>query len=250
VIPLVYVGISILIIFTAYTYTSLSKLYRHYTYRSNTAKLLATTDDESIDSDDEVITDEDISEGENSESTLIDSLPQHTKIAIIEDKPHHAKIWVAAECLLLAGQAGLSIFSIIKGEGWRSIAIAGHFQWVYLFGIALLRCLGTQRTRRLWTHSMLIYLFLWPIAFILLRSAIIRGGEMELRVQIANMCLVTGLCALVLTSRAGNKPVKLVSTNGLEPTRVSVFITGTVLNIVFVLGTDGKFVVSRYVCLG
>ena len=40
----------------------------------------------------------------------------------------------------------LSIFSIIKGEGWRSIAIAGHLQWVYLLIIALLRLLGTQRT--------------------------------------------------------------------------------------------------------
>jgi hypothetical protein len=67
---------------------------------------------------------------------------------------------------------------------------------------------------------MLIYLFSWPIAFVSLRSAILKSDKIELGIQIANMCLVTGLCGVVLTSRAGIKPVKLVSTNGLEPTRV------------------------------
>jgi len=221
VIPLTYIGVSLIVLLLTYTYTSLRSSYRNYkARRGQTSKLLATTDDESIDSDDQVLIDEQESDGDNSESTLIDSLPQYTTISIIEDKPAYERVWVATEILLLIGEVGLSIFSIIKGEGWRSIGVAGNVQWVYLLLIAMLRFLGTRRTRTLWSHSMLIYLFSWPIAFVLLRSAILKDGEVELGIQIANICLVTGLCAVVLTSRAGNKPVKLVSTNGLEPTRV------------------------------
>lgn len=221
VIPLTYIGVSLIVLILTYTYTSLRASYRNYkVQRGHAAKLLATTDDESIDSDGQVLIDEQESDGDNSESTLIDSLPQHTKVSITEDKPAYERIWVAIEILLLMGEVGLSIFSIIKGEGWRSIGVAGNVQWVYLLLIAMLRFLGTQRTRTLWTHSMLVYLFSWPIAFVLLRAAILKGGEVELGIQIANICLVTGLCAVVLTSRAGNKPVKLVSTNGLQPTRV------------------------------
>jgi hypothetical protein len=218
VIPLTYVGISIFVLLLIYTYTSLRSIYRNYKLRSTTAKLFATTDDE-FDSDEDVFIHED-SEENNSESTLIGSLPHGTKVSIIEDKPIYERLWVFAELFLLSGEVGLSIFSLINGEGWRSIAVAGHVQWVYLFIIAMLRLLGTQRTRRLWNHSMLIYLFSWPIAFILLRSSVLGHRKVDLRVQILNICLVTGLCGLVLTSRAGNKAVKLVSTNGFEPTRV------------------------------
>ena len=220
VIPLVYVGISILGLLLTYTYTSLRSIYRNYKLQSNTAKLLATTDDESFDSDEEVFLDENNSEGENGELTLIDSLPQGIKVSVIEDIPAYERVRIAAEIALLAGQLALSIFTIVKGEGWRVVAIAGHLQWVYLLIIALLRLLGTQRTRKLWSHSTLIYLFSWPIAFLLLRSAVLSHRKLDLGVQITNICLVTGLCALVLTSRVGNKAVKLVSTNGLEPTRV------------------------------
>src|SRR5947207_674227 len=61
---------------------------------------------------------------------------------------------------------------------------------------------------------------------------------------IANMCLVTGLCGLVLSSRAGNKPVKLVSTNGLEPSKVDH------LMIILIIGTNGKSVLSGDIQLG
>jgi hypothetical protein len=220
VIPLAFIGISILTLLLARTYNSLRSIYRNYKLRSNSVKLFARADDESLDSDEEVLLDEEDSEGDTSESTLIDSLPQDTKVSIIEDKPAYERVWVAAEVILLLGQVALSIFSIVKGEGWRSIAVAGHVQWVYLLIIALLRFLGTQRTKRLWSHSMLIYLFSWPIAFLLLRSAILGHRNLDLGVQIANIVLVTGLCGVVLTSRVGNKAVKLVSTNGLEPTRV------------------------------
>ena len=221
VIPLTYIGISLIALLLTYTYTSLRCYYRNYTVRrGNTAKLLATTDDESVSSDEQVFVDEEDSDGDNSESTLIESLPQNTNVSIIEDKPAYYRVWVGTEILLLSAEVGLSIFSIIKGEGWRSIGVAGNVEWVYLLLIAMLRFLGTKRTRTLWTHSMLIYLFSWPIAFVSLRSAILKGGKVDLGIQIANMCLVTGLCGVVLTSRAGIKPVKLVSTNGLEPTRV------------------------------
>jgi hypothetical protein len=220
VIPLVYVGISILILLLTYTYTSLRSIYRDYKAQSNTAKFPATADDESFDSDEEGLLDESDSEGENSESTLIDSLPKDTKVSVTEDISPYERVWVVAEVALLTGQVALSIFSIIKREEWRSIVIAGNLQWLYLLIIALLRLWGMQRTRMLWNHSTLIYLCSWPIAFLMLRSAVLIRRKLDLGVQITNICLVTGLCALVLTTRVGNKAVKLVSTNSLEPTRV------------------------------
>jgi hypothetical protein len=182
-------------------------------------KLVPATDVESYDFEDDVLIDED-SDEENNESNLVDSLPQDSKISVVENRPAYEGIWVAAEIVLLAGQIALTIFALIKTQKWRSIAVAGHVQWVYLLIIALLRLLGTKRTLRLWTHSISIYLFSWPIAFILLRSAILDGGQLELQLQIANICLVTGLCGLILTSRAENRPAKLVSTHRFEPTRV------------------------------
>ena len=243
-IPLIYIGSSLAVLLLTYTYTSLRSYYRNYRLRSNAPRLLATTDDESIISDDEVFLGDD-SDGDNSESTLIGSLPQNTKVDIIEDKPAYERVWVAAEITFILGQVGLSIFSIIKGDGWRSIAVAGHAQWVYLLIIALLRFMGTKRTKRtrsLWYHSMLIYLFSWPVAFLRLRSAVLR--QTDLSVEIANLCLVTGLCGLVLSSRAGNKAVKLVSTNGLEPSRVCDFA------ILLIVGTHSEFVLSRNIQLG
>lgn len=244
VIPLLYVAASVVVLLLMCTYNTLRSYYRDYRLRSNAPRLLATTDDESVSSDEEVIVEDD-SDGDNSESTLIDSLPQNTKVEIIEDKPAYEKVWVAAEIILLVGQVALSIFSIIKGEGWRSIGVAGHIQWVYLLFIAMLRFMGTKRTRNLWTHSMMIYLFSWPIAFLRLRSAVLSHQNLDLSVEIANMCLVTGLCGLVLSSRAGNKPVKLVSTNGLEPSKVDHLIM-----IILIIGTDGESVLSGDIQLG
>lgn len=212
---------SMLVALSTYAYDALLSAYRNYKLRSNSAKLVATTDDESLDSDEQVLIDDNASDYDSSELALIDSLPQNTKIAIVEDKPAYERIWTAAEIVLLLGQIALSIFSLVKGKEWQSIGAVGYVQWVYLLIIALLRIMGTSRTRSLWTHSMLIYLFSWPIAFIMLRSSVIGRKDLDLRVQIANLCLLTGLCGLVLTSRTSNKSVKLVSTNGLEPFRVS-----------------------------
>jgi hypothetical protein len=243
VIPLIYIGSSVVVLLLTYTYTTLRSYYHNYRLRGNAPRLLATTDDESISSEEEVFVEDD-SDGDNSESTLIDSLPQNTKVEIIEDKPAYERVWVAAEISLLLGQVALSIFSIIKGEGWRSIAVAGHIQWLYLLITALLRFMGTKRTRSLWNHSMLIYLLSWPIAFLRLRSAVLGHKNMDLSIEIANICLVTGLCGLVLTSRAGNKAVKLVSTNGLEPSRVYD------LAILLTVGTYSEFILPCNIQLG
>jgi hypothetical protein len=232
--------VSIVVLLFTYACTTLRSLYCHYKLRSNAPKHLATTDDESSDSNDQVFVDE---EGHDSEGTLIDALPQDTKMSVIEDRPPYERAWVAAEVTLLVAQIVLSIFSIITGEGWRGIAVAGHVQWVYLIIVALLRFLGTTRTKSLWTHSLLIYLFSWPIALLLLRSAILHHAN-NLGMQIINFCLVTGLCALVLTSRAGNKPVKLVSTNGLVPTRVRCFLA------MFIVGTNSQLVFACDIQLG
>src|SRR5947207_674226 len=66
VIPLLYVAASVVGFLLTLTYTTLRSYYRNYRLRSNAPRLLATTDDESISSDEEVIV-EDNSDGDNSE---------------------------------------------------------------------------------------------------------------------------------------------------------------------------------------
>ena len=228
-IPLIYIGISLLVLIVTYTSISLRILWGKYLlYRQSreSVKLFVTeADDEDFNEEDEEVflgDDEDSEDdGESSETTLIDNLPQNTKVEIVEEKQPHLRLWNGAEVLLLAGELALHTFAIIKGEGWRSMEIAGHLEWMYLLFICFLRMMiGSKRAKGLWTHSTLIYLFNWPIAFLLLRSAIQKGEKQRLGMEVTNMCFVSGLCVLVLTTRPGNKPVKLVSTNGLEPTHV------------------------------
>ena len=244
-IPLIFVCASVSLLIFAYSYSLLRTLWRGF--QQWRAAAYVPVEEEDLDSEDEVFVDDEGEESEtaDSETTLVHSLPQDTKVVFTEDKPAFDWAWVAAEVGLLLGQVGLSIFSIVKGEGWRSIAAAGYIQWAYLLMIALLRFIGTKRTKQLWTHSTIIYILYWPIAFLLLRSAILKGDKLGLDIQIANICLVSGLCLLVLTSRAGNKPVRLVSTNGLEPTRVAFHI-----EIVLQSGTNGKSAFSRHIQLG
>ena len=245
-IPLIFICVSVSLLLFAYSYSILRTLWRGY-HRWRAAEYVPVEEEEDLDSDDEVFVDDggDEREDADSEATLVNSLPQDTKVVITEDKPAFGWAWVGSEVGLLLGQVGLSIFSIVKGEGWRSIAAAGYIQWAYLLMIALLRFIGTKRTKQLWTHSTIIYILYWPIAFLLLRSAILKGDKLGLGIQIANMCLVSGLCLLVLTSRAGNRPVRLVSTNGLEPTTVLFYVEAVLQS-----GTNGKFTFSRHIQLG
>ena len=217
-----------LILLSTYTYTTLRTHYHNYNTHRNAPQLLCTTEDEITDSEEEEAiedidseNDGDTSEStESTESTLVESLRHNTKVTVIYDKPAFSLVRVIAEIVLLLAQVALSVVTIIKSEGWRSVAVVGHMQWVYLLIIAGLRLLGTKRTKGLWTHSTVIYMFSWPIAFILLRSAVMEHRYLERDLQIANLALVTGLCTITTTSRPGNKSVRLISTNGHEPTRV------------------------------
>jgi hypothetical protein len=221
---LAYIGISFLVIFVTYTYPLLRRCYRNSRLRSNPARLLAATDYDYSDSDEAVDDSESESDGDDSEatgSTLVESLPQDIKVSIIYDRPRFSHIRIIAEIVLLLGQVALSIVTVIKSEGWRNVAVIGHVEWIYLLIIAMLRLLGTRRsTKVLWTHSTLIYMFTWPIAFILLRSAVVQDHRLEQNLQIANLVLISALCTITLTSRPGNKSARLVSTDGHEPTRV------------------------------
>jgi len=224
---LIFICVSVSLLLFAYSYSILRTLWQGYR-RWKAADYVPVEEEEDLDSDGQVFVDDegDESEDADSEATLVSSLPQDTKVVITEDTPAFHRAWVAAEIGLLLGQLGLSIFSIVKGEGWRSIAAVGYTQWMYLLIIALLRFIGTKRTKQLWTHSTIIYILYWPIAFLLLRSAVLKGDKLWLGIQIANMCLVSGLCLLVLTGRAGNTSVRLVSTNGLEPSTVPFHVEG------------------------
>ena len=232
---------------SAYTYPFLRRHYHNYKLKSKSAQLFATTDDEYSDSEEvieDTVSESDGDDSEATDSTLVDSLPQNTKITVIHDRPRVSHIRIVAEIALLLGQVALSIVTIIESEGWRSIAVVGHIQWIYLLIIAGLRLLGTKSTKSLWKHSTLIYMFSWPIAFILLRSAIIEDHQLHRNLQIANLALISGLCAITLTSRPGNKTARLVSTNGHEPTRVPSSRNG------LISGTSRKLDFSGYIYLG
>jgi hypothetical protein len=245
--PLAYIGISILVLLLTYTYPLLRRHFHNYKLRSNPPQLLSTTDDESSDSEEvteDTDSDTDGDASEATESTLVESLPHNTKVAVIYDKPRFSLIRIIGEIVLLLGEVALSIVTIIKSEGWRSIAVVGHIQWVYLLIIAGLRLLGTKRTWSLWTHSTLIYMFSWPIAFILLRSAVMDHRYLDRDFQIANIAFISALCTITLTGRPGNKSVRLVSTNGHQPTTVLT------LRSQLIIGTRRLLDVARLLQLG
>jgi len=178
------------------------------------------SDDATLTSDYESLGDSDEereSDGNLSESALVDSLPQNTKVIVTYDVPPFWRVRIVAELVFLLAQVGLGLFKFMT---WRSVFILGNLLWVYLLVLALVRLKRERNPGGLWTHSALLYTFTWPVSLALLRSAIIGGNDFIRNIQIANFSFATALVLIVLTSRPGNKPVNLVSTNNLEPTRV------------------------------
>jgi hypothetical protein len=216
-IPLASICISAFTLLITYCYPRVKRYY-HNRKRHFNAPLLLPSDDSST-SGYETLDDTDTEDGDEdaSKSGLIDLLPQHTKITVIYDKPAFWRLRVLAEIALLLGQIALTIFTLIK---CRSISVVGNIQWVYLLILALVRLRRAKSPCGLWAHSCVIYIFSWPISLALLRSAIIGDSTLLRHIQIANFCLLTGLCAIFVTCRPGNTPVTLVSTDDHEPSRV------------------------------
>lgn len=72
----------------------------------------------------------------------------------------------------------------------------------------------------LWDHTSLLYLFNFVFATVTFRTALIQPaiGLYE-TLTIVQFTLVSLLCTIAVSSRRGNKPVKLEVVDGLEPSQ-------------------------------
>jgi len=139
-------------------------------------------------------------------------------VNVYQDKPRLAvfvplleTILVFARLALCCTEVGLGLYS------WRPVVVG--CLWFYLFTLIVFRwLLRGDMAYSIWGHSVALYIFLWPLAFFNLRSAVVQHSSgIRLAFPIANLCISTILCVLVLTCRRGNKSVIRVSAKGLQP---------------------------------
>ncbi|KTW28893.1 hypothetical protein T552_01522 [Pneumocystis carinii B80] len=98
------------------------------------------------------------------------------------------------------------------------------FTWVYVFILIAIRAASIDvesiPLSTLWYHTSLLYAFHLPLFYIDLRSMII-AHEATILIMLSsiNMVLVFVLNAIVLLSRKGNRTVRLIALNGLNPSK-------------------------------
>lgn len=72
----------------------------------------------------------------------------------------------------------------------------------------------------LWDHTSLLYLFNFIFATVAFRTALIQPAiGVYGALTITQFALISLLCVIAVSSRRGNKPVKLEVVDGLEPSR-------------------------------
>ena len=145
---------------------------------------------------------------------------------------------VAIEVLAVIGEFLVNLTALLTrawGKHGTVAAIAGLAVWSYVGALALLRLFNTS-TRfvhipKLWYHTAFLYNLQWLCAALLFRSAIIHPQSTRAkRLTTADFGLTTILAVIALTTRKGNKPVRLEHEDGLQPSKeplASVFSRAT-----------------------
>ncbi|KAH6969425.1 hypothetical protein DER45DRAFT_50613 [Fusarium avenaceum] len=126
--------------------------------------------------------------------------------------------------------AGLIAVNVIqlstgsKGRHSHAAAITGLVVWVYVFVLSTLRLvLGVMQWRgpHLWNHTAFLYSFNWVISIFLFRSAFLQEGisRIDQITTFVEFGLITLLFGMAMTTRKGNKTVRLEWEDGIEPSR-------------------------------
>lgn len=166
---------------------------------------------------------------EEDEEDRNEYLALHTAVtheSVIDiDKPR-GEVWlVLVEEAAVLAEVGIHLAVLITGSwGKRGnvAAIAELATWAYVAVLASARLLFSSSSKysfsRLWYHTAFIYGFLWIFEVLLFRSAIIHPRtRLAQSFTIADFAIVSLLAITALTSRKGNRAVKLEYEHNLEP---------------------------------
>ncbi|KAK2692647.1 hypothetical protein QWA68_007323 [Fusarium oxysporum] len=151
-----------------------------------------------------------------------------TRGSIVQaDTPPGQLVSQVVEELAIAGLIAVNILQLTegsKGRHSRPAAIAGLLIWIYVFILSTLRLvLGALKWRgpHLWNHTAFLYGFNWVLSVFLFRSAFLQDdiSRTDKNTTIVEFALITLLFVMAMTTRKGNKTVRLEWEDGIEPSR-------------------------------
>jgi ABC-type multidrug transport system fused ATPase/permease subunit len=214
--PLIFCGLSLLLIIFYNTYPRLAKWQRSgYTSLAhpNGSASPGTVDEQEFAEDD------------------VDHLILHKSASRIShgdfeiSHPRGQLLLVIAELTGLLVAIGVSI-AFLTTDAWgrnaTTTAIAKLISWSYVFVLAAVRfvlsAFDKQTTPRLWNHTTCLYAIQWGLIVFVFRSEIIHPqSRLALILSSTEFGIVSLLLILATTTRRGNKSVLLQREDGLEP---------------------------------
>jgi len=176
------------------------------------------------------------SENESEDGGVLALHPTRTNDSVIEvSRPRGELFLVMIEEAAVLGEVGIHAAILISGA-WGRGQLAGIAQlatWSYVAILASMRLLLSASSKysfpRLWYHTAFMYCALWVLTTLAFRSEIIhRRSKLTQDLMISDFALSSLLAVIALTSRKGNKAVKLEYEGGLEPSKE---LTASVLSL-------------------
>jgi len=197
-----------------------SKYYHAYTLLDHPAHVwsLRTRDTSAVDDEDEF-------EERDEFLSLRRTMSRGQESVIEVDRPKGEFLLVVIEELGVLAELGIHLVILIKGGHniqLRIAAAAGVATWTYIAAIASVRLFlsGANKASfpKLWYHTAFLYSLLWIMNILLFRSAIIHShSSLGQNLRISDFAINTLLLVIALTSRKGNRAVKLEYEGDLEP---------------------------------
>lgn len=166
---------------------------------------------------------------EEDEEDQNEYLALHTAVtheSVIDiDKPRGEVLVVLIEEAAVLAEVGIHFAILITGSWGRRgnlAAIVELVTWAYVAVLASMRLLLSSSSKysfsRLWYHTAFIYCFLWAFDILLFRSAILHPrSKLAQTSTFADFAISSLLVVIALTSRKGNRAVKLEYEHDLEP---------------------------------
>jgi ABC-type multidrug transport system fused ATPase/permease subunit len=225
IIPLALCGISF--VYLAYQlYSSLRTGKRHHGYQLFLQEAnghVPTAFDSDSESDSE----------ESDEERFLSLRRPSTHESIIQtDRPKGIVLLVAVEELAVLSQLAVHIVQFVYGGDEAHVRFAQVAQlvvWGYITVITSIRLLLSGDFlihwdfSRLWYHTAFLYSTIWIMDTLLFRSSVIQpGSRMDFILDSASFALTSLLAIIALTSRKGNREVKLEIEENLTPSKEQI----------------------------
>ena len=163
-------------------------------------------------------------EEDRDEYLALHTVATHESVIAV-NKPR-GEVWlVLIEEAAVLGEVGIHL-AILMTRSWGTrgnvAAIAELSTWTYVAVLASIRLLLSSSSKysfsRLWYHTAFIYCFMWTFNVLMFRSAIIHPrSQLVQNFTIADFAISSLLVIIALTSRKGNRAVKLEYEGDLEP---------------------------------